>query len=102
MKKIIGILIIFVIVHFLAHFIGYLCSTGETPQATNCHEREWHGRDGELGYRYTFYTYYLLDESRQCHIGSPETFHIVKKEARINRDDHCDHCNMMWSWHFKK
>jgi hypothetical protein len=102
MKKVIGIIFILFIICIIPHCCNHLCSIGETPHATDCHERKWHGRDGELGYSYTFYTYYLYDTTRQCHLGNPETFYIMKKEDKIVPDDRCEHCNMEWSWHFKK
>ena len=102
MKKVIGIIFILVVIYILPHCCNHLCSLGETPQVTNYHEREWHGRDDKLGYPYTFYTYYLHDTTRQCHLGNPETFYIMKKEDKIVPDDRCEHCNMEWSWHLKK
>lgn len=101
MKKIIGFLVIFVFIYISTHFINYLRSIGETPQITNYEEREWQG-----GYYssnpHTFYTYYIYDETRKCHLGRGETFFIMKKEKSISPDDYCEHCNMKWSWHYKK
>ena len=102
MKKALGFLAIIIIIFIAPRVFNYLRSIGETPQITNYDEQKWYGRDGKLGYSYTFYTYYLHDETRQCHLGGSETFYIMKKEQNISPDDYCEHCNMKWSWHFKK
>lgn len=101
MKKIIAFFAIYAIIYVLAHFINHLLSTGDAPQITDFNEREWRG--GYLSSNpYTFYTYYLHDDTRKCHLGSSETFYIMKKEFSISPDDCCEHCNMKWSLHFKK
>lgn len=99
--KIIVILIIIIILFYAPHVFNYFSSKGDTPQITDYDEREWYG-----GYYssnpYTFYTYYLHDDTRKCHLVSSETFYIEKKVKSISPDDYCEHCNMKWSWHFKK
>lgn len=100
-NKLIGFLCIIVVVFFVPRVFNYLRSIGETPQITKYDEREWRG-DYFSSNPYTFYTYNLYDETRQCHLGNSETFYIMKKELSISPDDYCEHCNMKWSWHFKK
>lgn len=99
--KIIVILILIVVLFYAPCIFNYLISIGDTPQITDYDVREWYG-----GYYssnpYTFYTYYLHDDTRRCHLGGSETFYIMKKEKSISPDDYCEHCNMKWSWHFKK
>lgn len=102
MRKVLVFVFILFIIIIIPHCCNHLCSIGETPHATECHEQKWKGRDGDLGYSYTFYTYSLYDTTRQCSIGNPETFFIIKKERIILPDDRCEHCSMKWSWHFKK
>lgn len=101
-NKLIVFLLIIVVLIVAPHVFNYLRSIGDTPQITDYHEQKWYGRDGKLGSSYTFNTYYLYDKTRQCHLGGSETFYIMKKELSISPDDYCEHCNMKWSWHFKK
>ena len=95
-NKLIGFLAIIVILFVIPRIFNYLRSIGETPRITNYDEREWK-RGYYSSHPYTFYTYSLHDETRKCHLGSSETFYIVKKELYISPDDYCEHCNMKWS-----
>jgi len=101
MKKILFIILVIVIIYLIPRGCNYLCSIGETPQVTDYGEEKIEG-GYYSSHPYTLYNYHLHDTTRQCHLGNPETFSIVKKEEKIEPDDKCDHCNMKWSWHFKK
>ena len=93
-NKLIGFLFIFFTLFVVPRVFNFLRSFNETPQVTDFDEWKWYGRDRKQGYSYTFYTYYLHDETRKCHLGGKETFYIMKKEKSISPDDYCEHCNM--------